>query len=383
MIKKKAVLSFLSVLLSGLFMLSLFSSSLYNGTTQADARLDGVSGKIYDFTDKIINKLYEDNSSAQGKEKSKNLNEQVYLGGYPIGLKLYADGVVVVGTEAVDTKQGLINPAEISGIKVGDVIKKIDGKRVLSNNEVSNIIEESQGSSMHFFVERNGEYLNLNFSSRYSESEEKYKAGIWIRDSSAGIGTVTFCTQDGYYASLGHPVCDIDTNQVIPISQGECTDVKLTGYKKGTTGSAGELSGFLNDNSIGDVYYNGEIGVYGRFNDLPRTTLFSLASADEIKTGEAEIYTSLENGVTEKFKIEIVNINKNSTDNKNLTLKVTDPNLINKTGGIIQGMSGSPIVQNGKIVGAVTHVFLNDPQGGYGIFAETMLGNINNLTIDN
>ncbi len=343
----------------------------------ADAHLEGVSGKIYDFTDRIINKLYSE--TADEYPQQKTINQNVYLGGYPIGLKLYADGVVVVGTEAVDTPEGLVNPAEISGIKVGDVIKKIDGKRVLSNNEVSNIIEDSQGETMHFFLERNGEYINLNFSSRYSESEQKYKAGIWIRDSSAGIGTVTFCTEQGYFASLGHPVCDIDTNQVIPISQGECTDVNLTGFEKGTTGSAGELKGFLEDNSTGDVYYNGDIGVYGKFSTIPRTTLFPVASIDEIKTGKAEIYTTIENDVIECFEIEIVKVERNNEEHKNLTLKVTDPRLIAKTGGIIQGMSGSPIIQNGKLIGAVTHVFLNDPQGGFGIFAQTMLENINNL----
>ncbi len=380
MIKRKAFLSLISIILSGVFIFSVFSSNLFEDTAQADVRLDNVSGKIYDFTDKIINSLYD--NSQDETPKGKAVNQSVYLGGYPIGLKLYADGVVVVGTEAVDTPEGLINPAELSGIKVGDVIKKIDGKKVLSNNEVSNLIEQSNGEQMHFFVERNGEYLNLTFSSRYSESEKKYKAGIWIRDSSAGIGTVTFCTQDGFYASLGHPVCDIDTNQVIPISQGECTDVNLTGFKKGTSGSAGELSGFLKETSTGDVFYNGEIGVYGKFSIIPRTTLYPLASRDEVKTGKASVFTSLENDDLVEFEIEIIKIDNDNPEHKNLTLKVIDRDLIEKTGGIIQGMSGSPIVQNGKIVGAVTHVFLNDPQGGFGIFADTMMENIYNLTIE-
>ncbi len=334
MIKKKAVLSLLSVILSGVLMFTVFSSSVFNDVEQADVRINGVSSKIYNFTDKLLNKFYEDNEL----KNEKNLNESVYLGGYLVGLKLYADGVVVVGTESVDTPGGMINPAQISGIKVGDVIKKIDGKRVLSNKEVSNIIEDSQGQTMHFFVERNGEYLNIDFKSQFSESEKKYKAGIWIRDSSAGIGTVTFSTKDGFYASLGHPVCDIDTKQVIPISQGECTEVDLTGFKKGSSGAAGELTGFLDDTTTGDVFYNGEIGVYGKFKNIPETKEYKLASSNEIQLGEASIFTTVENNRIEEFKIKIIKIDKNSKDNKNLTLKVIDENLINKTGGIIQGM---------------------------------------------
>ena len=370
MFGKKAVLSLLSIVLSGIFMFMIFSSSSLDDTLEADIKIDGVSGKIYDFTDKIIGKIYNEPE----KEKSvKNLNTKVYLGGYPVGLKLYADGVVVVGTEAVDSPEGFVNPARKAGIKVGDVIKRVDGKVVRSNNEVSQIIEESKGKDVKIFIQRGEKQEEIVFRCEYSISEEKYKAGIWIRDSSAGIGTVTFCTRDGLYASLGHPVCDIDTKKVLPISQGECTKVRLNGFIKSTSGNAGELCGFLEEKCIGKVYSNGELGVYGKFSDIPSATLYELASENEVKTGKAVIYTTIENGCMEQFEIEIVRINYKSEDNKNLTIKVTDQRLIDKTGGIVQGMSGSPIVQNGKIVGAVTHVFLNDPTGGYGIFASTML----------
>jgi stage IV sporulation protein B len=176
-------------------------------------------------------------------------------------------------------------------------------------------------------------------------------------------------------------VCDIDTKKVLPISQGECTGVKLTGFSKGTSGSAGELSGFLESTSIGDVYYNGSLGVYGKFNQTPLTTPCDLATIDEVKTGAAKIYTTIENGAIEEYEIEIVRIEKNSQDNKHLTIKVKDENLISKTGGIVQGMSGSPIIQNGKLIGAVTHVFLNDPTGGYGIFAETMYETLSQISL--
>lgn len=376
MIRKKAFYSLVSILLSAVFMFTVFSSNTFKDPMAADVKLNGVSGKIYDFKDKIINKF-----NNETEEKSRNINKKVYLGGYPIGLKLYADGVVVVGTEAVDTKNGMINPAEKAGIRVGDIIKQIDGKRVMSNNEVSALIESSKGKELKLNIQRDDEYLIIKFCSLYSESEERFKAGLWIRDSSAGIGTVTFSTAEGLYASLGHPVCDIDTKKVLPISQGECTGVKLTGFSKGTSGSAGELSGFLESTTIGDVYYNGSLGVYGKFNQTPLTTPCDLATIDEVKTGAAKIYTTIENGAIEEYEIEIVRIEKNSQDNKHLTIKVKDENLISKTGGIVQGMSGSPIIQNGKLIGAVTHVFLNDPTGGYGIFAETMYETLSQISL--
>lgn len=377
MIRKKAFYSLVSIVLSAVFMFTVFSSNTFKEPTAADVKLNGVTGKIYDFKDKIIDRFYNETE----EKNVRTTNRKVYLGGYPIGLKLYADGVVVVGTEAVDTANGLVNPAEKAGIRVGDIIKKIDGKKVLSNNEVSSLIENSKGKQLEMYVLREEEYFTIKFCCLYSESEERYKAGIWIRDSSAGIGTVTFSTAEGLYASLGHPVCDIDTKKVLPISQGECTNVNLTGFSKGTSGSAGELSGFLESSSTGEVYYNGDLGVYGKFNQTPLTTPCDLASIDEVQTGAAKMYTSVENGDIQEYDIEIVRIEKNNEDNKHLTIKVTDRNLIEKTGGIVQGMSGSPIIQNGKLVGAVTHVFLNDPTGGYGIFAETMYETLSQISL--
>lgn len=303
--------------------------------------------------------------------ETQNIN--VYLGGYPVGLKLYADGVVVVATDDVDAESGALNPAEKAGIKVGDIIKEIDGKAVKRNAEVSEIIERSGGETMTFSIERNGEKLSVRFSSEFSVSEQKYKAGLWVRDSSAGIGTVTFCLSDGRFASLGHAVCDIDTKEVIPIATGETASCEITGFIKGTRGTAGELCGYLGNERTGSVFENGDGGVYGKF-DKPDKSMPSLqiAAASEITKGEATVYTTVESGNIEQFTVEITDINK-SEAYRNLTLKVTDSAIIEKTGGIVQGMSGSPIVQNGKIVGAVTHVFVNDPTGGYGIFAESML----------
>ncbi len=374
--KSKLFKSFFSFILSGIFMFTVFSSYTYKQPAAADVKIDGVKGKIYEFGETIIDK-FGNNSSIE--KKSNIVNEKVYLGGFPVGLKLYADGVVVVDTESVDTPQGLVNTAGRAGIKVGDVIKKVNGKKVNSNFEVSQVIENSNGEEILFEVLRDEEYLSISFKTAYSQSECKYKAGIWIRDSSAGIGTVTFVTEDGYFSSLGHAVCDIDTKSVIPISQGDTTNVTIVDIKKGSSGMAGELCGYLEANKTGDVIYNGDLGVYGKFNTLPSTEIYEIASPQEVQKGSAEIYTTLENGIIEKYTVNVTDIIKNSDDNKNLIIEVTDQNLIDKTGGIVQGMSGSPIIQNGKLIGAVTHVFLNDPQGGYGIFAETMLENVRSM----
>lgn len=376
--KSKVLFSLFSILLSCILMVSLFSSSYFDEPAQANVRIDGVKSRIYEFSEDIISKfsLPEDTSQSQPKTK---ITQKVYVGGFPVGLKLYADGVVIVDTESVDTESGMVDTAKRANLKVGDIIKEINGERVTTNKRVSEIIEQSNGEEISLLVSRDGENLNVNFKTEYSVSEGKFKAGIWIRDSSAGIGTVTFCTEKGYFAALGHAVCDIDTKQVIPISQGETTNVSIVNYIKGKSGCAGELCGYLEAEKTGEVYYNGDLGVYGKFNELPETGIYEIATADEVETGEATIFATLENGVTEEFKIQITGIDKKSEENKHLVIKVIDENLINKTGGIIQGMSGSPIIQNGKLVGAVTHVFLNDPAGGYGIFAETMLENVNKL----
>ncbi len=378
--KSKIFISLLSVVLSSILMFSIFSSEIFRIDAAADVKLNGVSGRISEIKDDFLNIFNDDSINKEEKNIASQLLPYVYVGGYPIGLKLYADGVVIVGTEAVDTENGPVNTAQKAGLKLGDIIKKVNGTKVNNNSQVSEIIEKSAGETLIFEAERDDKVFTVSFKAEYSVSEGKYKAGIWIRDSSAGIGTVTFCTEDGFFASLGHAVCDIDTKSTIPISQGECTEAKITGYIKGENGTAGELCGYLDSNKTGIVYSNDDLGVYGLFNSVPQGfEKLQIASKDEVEAGEAEILTTVENGLIERYSIVIDKIDENSTDNKNLVIRVTDRALIEKTGGIIQGMSGSPIIQNGKLVGAVTHVFLNDPTGGFGIFAQTMLEKVNNI----
>lgn len=350
------------------------SQAVTSNTVETD-----VKGKLSDFSFGLIESYFKNDNEEPSTNNSVTKNENnaetlVYLGGFPIGIKLYCDGVVVVDTQNVETSGAVLNPAQKAGILKGDIIKSIDGVKVTTNSEVSKIIEESNGRELKMQVLRNGEIKNVLFSSVYSTVSGQYKAGLWIRDSSAGIGTVTFYTQDGEFASLGHAVCDVDTGERLPISSGETTDAKITGCYKGKSGAAGELCGMLESKSTGKIMVNENMGIYGVFDKVDTTnTLYPLCRKNEVKMGAAQIVTTVEEGKQEAFNIEIERIDYISEENKNLIIKVTDENLIAKTGGIIQGMSGSPIIQNGKLVGAVTHVFLNDPTGGYGIFAETML----------
>ncbi len=369
---KKAFLSLFSIILCGALLFGVFSASDFRDTAMADVNLSGVTGRLQKFGEEFLDVINGEKDEPESEKLTPNNYEKVYLGGYPVGLKLYADGVIIVGTESVDTSTGEVNPAALAGLKIGDIIKKINGEKVNTNYQVSRFIEKSRGENLQFEILRGEETLNVSFCGAFSVSESKYKAGLWIRDSSAGIGTVTFCRTNGSFASLGHAVCDIDTKEVLPISQGTCTDVNITSVQKGTGRTTGEICGVLEREETGKIFYNGNLGVYGEFQNVSQGTLYEIATPDEVRTGNATVYTTIENDIITQFEVEIVSIDRNSNDNKNLVLKVRDKEIIEKTGGIIQGMSGSPIVQDGKIVGAVTHVFLNDPTGGYGVFASTM-----------
>ena len=355
------------------------NSNVETKATTSSAVATDLKGKITDFGSAFFKSYFgfENSEVSDSNSPTKNENNSqtsVYLGGFPIGIKLYCDGVIIVDTQNVAVSGGYENPAQKAGLLKGDIIKSIDGKKVTRNQEVSELIEESNGKQLKLQILRNGELKNIQFSSVYSTVSGQYKAGLWIRDSSAGIGTVTFYTEDGEFASLGHAVCDVDTGEMLPIESGETTNAKITGFYKGKVGTAGELCGILESKSTGKIVVNDGIGIYGVFDSVDTTrTLYPLANKNEVKIGAAQIVTTIENGKEQAFNIEIERIDYASDEHKNLVIKVTDENLISKTGGIVQGMSGSPILQDGKIIGAITHVFLNDPTGGYGIFAETML----------
>lgn len=317
------------------------------------------------------------------KDSSLTVSEREYvaISGELFGLRLFTEGIIIVGVDDVDTNHGKVSPAKDSGLQKGDIIEKINGFKVASCNQVSDIFEGSSGEKMKIEYVRNGKHFVTEFNLAFSESEGKYKAGIWIRDSAAGIGTMTFCdVNTSYFAGLGHGVCDIDTGDILPVCDGDIVNATVNGCYKGKSGKAGELCGVFSSQSKGFLYENCATGVYGRFNGKKSyEKLCPVATVKEVSEGKAQIVSTVDSGGPRYYDIEITKISKNNGHGKNMVIKVTDKTLIEKTGGIVQGMSGSPIVQNGMLVGAVTHVFINDPTQGYAIFADTMLSEMNKL----
>jgi stage IV sporulation protein B len=283
-----------------------------------------------------------------------------------------------------ETSKGFVSPAKEAGIRPGDVIKTIAGEQVYSNDDVAGIIAENGGKSAEVVYLRDGELINTSVTPKLTSSGE-YKIGMWVRDSSAGIGTLTFIDSNtGRFAGLGHPVCDTNSGELLPLYSGEAVDVTIGAVIKGRSGTPGELTGVFGsdkDDEIGKLLVNSYAGVYGSLDNgiLTEETAISaipLATRGQIKTGEAVILSTVDGGEPKSYTIRIDSIAKNSgngeIDGKDMVITVTDEDLIDITGGIVQGMSGSPIIQNGRLIGAVTHVFVNNPQKGYAIFAETM-----------
>lgn len=252
------------------------------------------------------------------------------------------------------------------------IILEINGSPVSRNNDISSAVESSGGDEVELLIERAGKKQTVKLLPARSKVDSKFKAGLWVRDSSAGIGTVTFYDRkNGIFAGLGHAVCDVDTGEELPISGGDAVNAAVKGCYKGKDGSPGELCGVFAPGEIGELYENCGIGVYGAFSELPKTGEMPVAIADEVKTGKAQIISTVDADGPQYYDIEITKIYTKSGQ-RNMIIEVRDKRLIEKTGGIVQGMSGSPIVQNGMLVGAVTHVFINDPLKGYAIFAQTM-----------
>lgn len=296
--------------------------------------------------------------------------------GTPFGIKMLTNGVVIVGIADIKTEKDTVNPANLAGLKTGDVITAINGKEVLTNSEVAGLVEKSGGAVMNFTVKRNEKTLNIGLKPVKSETDGLYKAGLWVRDSTAGIGTLTFYDPTTQcFGGLGHGICDSDTGKLMPLLNGDIVPVTINGVTKGQKGIPGELRGyFSDDNAIGILDANVAAGVYGELNFVPQGTALKVAMKQDVKAGPAKILTTINGESPRYYDVNIEKIDyRDNIQSKNMVLHVTDPELLTKTGGIVQGMSGSPIIQNNKLVGAVTHVFVNDPTRGYGIFAENML----------
>lgn len=298
-------------------------------------------------------------------------------GGMPFGAKMFTDGLIVVGFSDVDCTSGSPHPASDAGIQIRDIILKIDGAPIGTAENMGKIIAASNGRPITVTVRRDDTEIDVTVTPSLSNADQIYKTGMWVRDSTAGIGTITYVDpRSGAFAGLGHGICDSDTGALMPLSRGTVIDVTISGIQKGQSGAPGELKGHFASGKIGSLLGNTRAGVYGIMTELPKTVraenALPIALKNEIHDGEATLLCTLdENGVC-SYTVNIRKL-KNSLDNKNMEITVTDPALIEKTGGIVQGMSGSPLIQDGRLIGAVTHVLINDPAKGYGIFIENML----------
>ena len=304
-------------------------------------------------------------------------NTRLIPGGVPFGVKLYAEGVSVVGI--ADVKCGIegASPARDAGILEKDIILALNGKRISAVTEVSDIVAASEGAVIKVTVRRGNTEFTTDLTPVRSSEDGKYKAGLWIRDGAAGIGTVTYVSpEDGSFAGLGHGICESGTTELAPLKRGAVVNVTVSGLTKGQVGAPGELKGYFSSGKIGTLFGNTECGVYGVFAKYPdglSEQAVEVASVGEICVGEAELWCTTDGGGVGKYAVKISEVDHSGRHVKNFVVTVTDPLLLEKTGGIVQGMSGSPILQNGKLVGALTHVLVNDPTRGYGIFIENML----------
>ncbi|MBR1751500.1 MAG: SpoIVB peptidase [Ruminococcus sp.] len=295
--------------------------------------------------------------------------------GEPFGIRLITDGVLVVDMQSQGGFDGTLTcPAARCGIRIGDIIMSIGGQSVASNNDISAVVESSGGEPLNVRLKRNGEIMELTLTPEMSGG--KYRAGMWVRDSSAGIGTLTFYDeQTGAFGGLGHPICDADTRQPLPLSDGNTGEVEITGVEKSRDGDPGELIGtFRSSGATGVITANTGCGVFGRTFTKPTAhKAIPLGFKQEIHEGRATIYTTTDGDEPYEYEIEIKSIDLSENAEHSMIIEVTDKELLEKAGGIVQGMSGSPIMQDGKLIGAVTHVFTDDPKQGYAVFAEMML----------
>lgn len=299
----------------------------------------------------------------------------VYPSGQSCGIKIISDGILVLSVTDINDNP---SPAKMAGIRPGDFIKKVNREELKNSKDFINKVKELKSQEFEIEYERDGKILKTKLTPLNLNNE--YVLGMWVRDSVAGLGTLTFYTLDKQkFAALGHSIADIDTGETMPVKNGELVFSKIVSLKKGEQGTPGGLTGiFLEDSKeIGTIYENSSFGIYGNLSEkeiVPDIDPVPIGLKKEVSLGKAEIISTIENDTPQKFEVEIIKINKQEKpDIKGMVIKITDKELLQKTGGIIQGMSGSPIIQNGKLVGAVTHVFINDPTKGYGIFIENMI----------
>lgn len=305
--------------------------------------------------------------------------DTVLLGGMPVGIYMETQGIMILGTESIMDMEGKKREPAFNLVKSGDYIVAVNGEKVINKKSLTDIIEHSSSRKIKLDLRRNGDVVEV-LVDPVEYKPEKYRLGIWVRDNVQGLGTITFLTRESKFGALGHGIHDIDTNRLIEISKGSLYKTSIHDIIKGQAGSPGSMEGIIvynYYNKIGQIMKNTCDGVYGkidRINEVfPEQIPIKTASKEQIKTGDAQIRCYVD-GKIKNYDIQILDVNLKCRErNKGIVIKVTDKELLEKTGGIVQGMSGAPIIQNGRLIGAVTHVFVKDSTKGYGIFIENML----------
>lgn len=313
--------------------------------------------------------LFVFNNSKEAITCSQETTEYI-LGGEAVGIKLLASGVLIMGIDRDDTE-----------LEIGDIILEVNGCKIETNAELEEYA--SLGQPLDLTISRNDKTMFLKINPIISENTGEYKLGLWVKDSSAGVGTVTCYEKDtSKFAALGHAITETSNQNILPITTGGITRTEIYMIKKGIAKVPGELKGTLTNQTIGQICTNTQNGIFGYIEDKEiynQNEVIQIGKKEEIETKEAYIYLTLDDNIKKRYKIQIEKVYLNSRDNKNIAIKIIDEELIEKTGGIVQGMSGAPIVQNGKLIGCITHVLLDDPLRGYGTFIENMISDMDSI----
>lgn len=349
--------SFSACLLLLIYIFSVFTVNSFAENTGACPAYSELDSKFTPSGIDVSSRFLELIKGGNSKKDKKLL-----VGGGVFGIRIKEDGVLVT-----ETRQG-------SALSVGDRIIGINGTRVIDESDISDALSSCGGKPVTLSVIRSGNPIEISLTPKFEDGQ--YRLGITLRSTASGLGTITYIDPEtGVFGGLGHGVCSPGSGELIPMLSGDATAVILGGIKKGEVGKPGELSGVLGNRPIGTLCKNTECGIFGILNEYDKNnfTLMSVGHSSELKEGAAEIISTVKNGKTMHYKIEISDIDYSSTGSKSFRIKLCDPTLIALSGGIVRGMSGSPIIQNGKLVGAVTHVLVANPTEGYGIFIENML----------
>lgn len=300
-------------------------------------------------------------------------SKSVMLSGEAVGIRAYTEGLLVISVSEVTSDGKKVSPGKKAGLKEGDVLLSVNGNDLKKVKELSGFIES--GKKLSLKVKREGKVFETSVRPVYSQADGSYRLGLWLRDSCAGIGTLTYYDpQNSSFAILGHGIYDVDTGVLMSIGSGSVCEARICSVEKGSLKSAGELIGEFCDGMIGDIRANTGGGVYGIYSGTRKGIMTPVASRSQITRGAAQVLTTVDGEGPRLYDCEITFLDLSSeSGEKSMIVKITDKELLSSTGGIVQGMSGSPIIQNGAFIGAVTHVFLNDPTRGYGIFADSMI----------